>query len=174
MKEVEISTPFDLKIEKIEIGCIIKISGAIYIARDFTYKKMIDEFKKKKNLPFDMKNQIIYYTSAILSTGSKVIGPCTPASLNRMEPYLQFLLSNGIKAIIGKGPISKNFINLLKKYDALYLLATAGTSAFLSKFIKSGKIVAYKELGPDALYKLEVENFPVIVAAVKGKYLLEQ
>ena len=172
MKEIIIKTPLTNDIiSKIEPGMIVKINGTIYTARDRTHQLLIENFKSKKKLPFEMKNQIIYYAGPIVS-GRKIIA-CGPTTSARMEPYLEFILKNGIKAIIGKGPISSNAISLLKKYNALYLVATGGAAAFLAKFIKKYEVEAFKEFESEALYKFEVENFPTIAALAKGKYILK-
>ncbi len=174
MKEVEITTPLTAGIiEEIVPGCIVKITGTLYTARDATHQRLIDDFKKKKKLPFEMKNQIIYYAGPAPAPGGRLIGSCGPTTAIRMEPYLNFILSKGIKAVIGKGPLNKSFVDTLKKYNAVYLLATGGAGAYLAKFIKNIEIIAYKDLGPQAIYKLDVENFPCIAAAVKDSYILK-
>lgn len=174
MKEVEITTPLTSGIiEKIVPGCIVKINGTLYTARDATHQHLIEDFKKRKRLPFEMKNQIIYYAGPAPAQGRNLIGSCGPTTAIRMEPYLNFILSKGIKAVIGKGPLSKSFVETLKKHNAVYLLATGGAGAYLAKFIKNIEIIAYKNLGPQAIYKLDVEGFPCIAAAVNGNYILK-
>lgn len=173
MKEILIQAPVkDSELVKIQAGDLVKINGTLYTLRDHTYKSLLSDLESKGKLPFDMKNQIIYYTGPIVSDGKVIC--CGPTTSARMVPYLEFTLKKGVKGIIGKGSLPDEALNLLKKYNAVYFIATGGAGAYLAKFIKKASIVDFKELGPEAIYKLEVENFPVIVAYAKGKYILQR
>ncbi len=172
MKEVILETPVSTSnINRLELGARVAINGTIYTARDATFNVLKDELKKKKNLVNSLKNSIIYLCGPSPAPKKRLIGSCGPTTTQRMEPYVSLLSKLGVKAIIGKGKISASFLSALKKHNIAYLMAVGGAGAYLTTFIKDASIVAYKNLGPEAVYKLEVENFPCIVAANKGKQI---
>jgi fumarate hydratase subunit beta len=115
-------------------------------------------------LPFDLKGQIIYYCGPTPPPKGKIIGSCGPTTSSRMDDFTPALLEAGLKGMIGKGSRSPRVIRAIKKHRAVYFLAYAGCGALLSKYIKGKKLVAYPELGPEAIYRLEVKDFPLIVA----------
>lgn len=145
-------------------GDRVFISGIIYTARDAAHKRMI------KKLPFDIKGQIIYYAGPTPAPPGKPIGSCGPTTSTRMDVYTPQLLKLGLKGMIGKGKRSDEVVRAIKKHKAIYFIAIGGAGALLSKKIKSAEIVAYKDLGPEAVYKLEVKDFPAVVGIdSKGK-----
>lgn len=150
------------KIKKLRIGNKALITGIIYTARDAAHKKLISLIKKKKSLPFLLKDQIIYYT-APTPAGGKVIGSCGPTTSSRMDNYTPLLLSCGLRGTIGKGQRSAEVKEAIKKYEAIYFITIGGAGAYLSKRVKRAKLIAFPEIEPEAIYKLWVEDFPTIV-----------
>ena len=152
------------KIEELKAGDEILLSGTIYTARDAAHKRLVELMDKKQSLPFDIKNSVIYYCGPCPAKKGEVIGSCGPTTSNRMDKYMPLFLAKGLKATIGKGPRSKEALEAMKEYKAVYLAATGGVGALLSRKVKRAEIAAFEDLGPEAVYKLEVTDFPVIVA----------
>jgi fumarate hydratase subunit beta len=166
MKKVfEIYTPLDKKqIVSLKTGMMINLNGEIYTARDQAHKRLIENIKKGKRLPIDLKNSIIYYCGPTPAKKGKVIGACGPTTSYRMDKYMIFLLQAGLGTTIGKGERAGDIRKLIKKYKAIYFVTWAGCGAYLSQFVKAKKLIAFPELGSEAIYKLEVRDFPLIVA----------
>jgi len=148
---------------KLKVGQEILFSGVIYTARDQAHRRLLELIKKGKKLPLDLKGQIIYYCGPAATPKGKPIGSCGPTTSSRMDPFIEPLLKKGLLAMIGKGRRSKEVKRLIKKYKAVYFLAPAGCGALLAGKVKAKKIVAFKDLGPEAIYRLKVEDFPLIV-----------
>lgn len=151
-------------IPKLKAGDRILLSGVIYTARDAAHKRLFEMIKGKEALPFDLKNSIIYYCGPAPARPGDAIGSCGPTTSSRMDVYTPALLSMGVKATIGKGPRSDEVKEALKKNQAVYLAATGGVAALLSRKVKKAELVAFSDLGPEAIYRLDVIEFPVIVA----------
>jgi len=147
----------------LKIGDAVLLSGVIYTARDQAHQRLAEAIKKKKKLPLDLRGQIIYYCGPTKTPKGGVIGACGPTTSSRMDEFTPLLLKAGLKGMIGKGRRSKEVIAAIKKHKAVYFLTYAGCGALLSKYIKHCEPVAYKDLGPEAIYKLKVRNFPLIV-----------
>ncbi|MGQ9618061.1 MAG: Fe-S-containing hydro-lyase [Candidatus Aminicenantia bacterium] len=164
MAEYKMKTPLTEKdIEKLRAGDKVLLSGYIYTARDTAHKKLFELASEGKTLPIDIKDQVIYYVGPTPAPPRKVIGSAGPTTSGRMDKYAPLLYSLGLRATIGKGERSKEVREAIKKYKGVYLAAVGGAGALISKFIKSSEPVAYPELGPEAIYRLEVEDFPCIV-----------
>jgi len=164
-ESIKIKTPLsDEDVQNLKIGDSILITGKIYTARDAAHKRLIDLIEKGESLPLNLKGQIIYYVGPAPAKPGYVIGPAGPTTSGRCDPYTPALLALGLKGMIGKGVRSKEVREAMEKYKAVYLAATGGAAALISKNIKAVKIIAYEDLGPEAIRELEVENFPVIVA----------
>jgi len=164
-ESIKIKTPLsDEDVQNLKIGDSVLITGKIYTARDAAHKRLIDLIQKGESLPFDMKGQIIYYVGPAPAKPGYVIGPAGPTTSGRCDPYTPALLSLGLKGMIGKGTRSKEVREAMEKHKAVYFAATGGAAALISKNIKAVKIIAYEDLGPEAIRELEVEDFPVIVA----------
>lgn len=162
--EIKLKTPLREKdVENLKIGEKVLLTGTIYAARDAAHKRMVEAIKKGEKLPFDPQGQVIYYVGPAPAKPGKAIGPAGPTTSSRMDPYTLPLLEAGIKGMIGKGYRSNEVKEAMKKYRAVYFAATGGAAALLSERIKKQEIVAYDDLGPEALRRLEVEDFPVIV-----------
>jgi fumarate hydratase subunit beta len=151
------------ELEKLHCGDRVEINGYIYAARDAAHKKFISQLKNKKGLPVNLKNSLIYYMGPSPAPEGKIIGACGPTTSIRMDNLTPPLFKLGLKATMGKGMRSEEFAANCKKYKAVYFVTFGGCGAFLSKFVKDVRITAYKNLGPEAVYQLAVENFPAIV-----------
>ncbi|MDD3988373.1 MAG: FumA C-terminus/TtdB family hydratase beta subunit [Candidatus Omnitrophica bacterium] len=145
-------------------GDNILFSGIIYTARDQAHKRLAQDIGKGKKLPFDIFGSVIYYCGPTRACRGKVIGSCGPTTSSRMDEFTPLLLKKGLKAMIGKGRRSREVVAAIKKHKAVYLLAPAGCGALVSKCVKQAKPIAYPDLGPEQILRLEVENLPLIVA----------
>ncbi len=162
------------KVKEIEAGDYVYLTGTIYTARDAAHKRMMEEMSDGKKLPFDMENQIIYYLGPTPNREGQVIGSAGPTTSSRMDKYAPALLEQGLTGMIGKGKRSKDVISSMKKNTAVYFAAVGGAGALLSQCIKKSEVIAYDDLGTEAVRKLYVENLPVItVIDCKGNNLYE-
>jgi fumarate hydratase subunit beta len=163
-KIIQLETPLSTeKLKPLKIGDKVLLNGIIYTGRDVAHKRMHELIKQGKDLPIDIKGQVIYYVGPTPPKPGKVIGSAGPTTSYRMDSFTPELIELGLKGMIGKGPRSEQVIKTIKKYKAVYFGATGGAGALVSKSIKKSEIVAYADLGAEAIYKLEVENFPLIV-----------
>ncbi len=164
MAQLDISTPLDNSItESLKVGDIVRINGKLLTGRDAAHKKMMELLDNGKELPFDIKGQVIYYVGPTPPKPGKVIGSAGPTTSSRMDSYAPILIEKGLKGMIGKGYRSKNVIDAMKKHKAVYFGAVGGAGALLSKSIIDSKVLAWEELGPEAVRLLEVKDFPVTV-----------
>jgi fumarate hydratase subunit beta len=164
MAEHRITTPVsDEVIEKMRAGDRVFITGYLLTARDAAHKKLVDLIREGKELPIDIRGQIIYYVGPTPARPGKAIGSAGPTTSYRMDSYTPLLHSLGLKGTIGKGSRSEEVKEALKKYKAVYLAAVGGAGALISKSIEAQEIVAYPELGPEAIIRLKVKDFPCIV-----------
>jgi len=155
-------------------GDYIYITGTIYTARDAAHKRMDEALAKGESLPIDIVDQAIYYMGPSLAREGRPIGSAGPTTASRMDRYAPKLLDLGLTAMIGKGKRSPEVLDAIVRNGSVYLAAVGGAGALLSKCIKSSEVVAYDDLGTEAIRKLEVENFPVIVVAdCEGNNLYE-
>ena len=161
---MNIETPLKKEyIEKLKAGDIVKISGIIYTARDAAHKKMCELLEKKQELPFDSEGAVIYYVGPSPEKPGQVIGSAGPTTSGRMDAYTPLLLSAGIKGMIGKGIRSDKVRESIVKNKAVYFSATGGAAALISRSVISSRVVAYEELGTEAVRELTVKDLPVIV-----------
>lgn len=159
-----INTPLTEDITKdLHAGDFVYITGIIYTARDAAHKRMAEVLKKNKNLPVNMKDNIIYYMGPSPAREGRVIGSAGPTTASRMDKYAPELLDLGLKGMIGKGKRSKEVLDAIIRNKAVYFAAIGGAGALLSKSIKDSRVIAYDDLGTEAIRELKVENFPVIV-----------
>lgn len=162
--EQHIHVPMDKKeAKKLRAGDYVYISGTIYTARDAAHKRMSEALEKGENLPFDIKNNMIYYMGPSPAREGRPIGSAGPTTASRMDKYTPQLLDLGLAGMIGKGKRSDAVREAIVRNDAVYFAAVGGAGALLSKSIKASEVIAYDDLGTEAVRKLEVENFPVIV-----------
>ncbi|MFA5746111.1 MAG: Fe-S-containing hydro-lyase [archaeon] len=161
---ITINTPLTKEITtKLKAGDEVFITGTIYTARDAAHKKLIETISEGKPLPFDIKNQIIYYVGPCPEKPGNVIGPAGPTTSVRMDAYTPKLLELGLSGMIGKGQRDNTVIESIIKNKAIYFGATGGAGALIAKTIIKQEIIAYPELGTEAIRKLEVKDFPAIV-----------
>lgn len=159
-----IVAPITKEIAKtLHAGDYVYITGTIYTARDAAHKRMYEILQEKKELPINIKEQIIYYMGPSPAREGRPIGSAGPTTASRMDKYAPQLLDLGLGAMIGKGKRSQEVIDAIIRNDAVYFAAVGGAGALLSKCITSSEVVAYDDLGTEAIRKLTVENFPVIV-----------
>lgn len=161
---MELQTPLTKeKIESLKSGDYVYITGTIYTARDAAHKRMSEALANGEELPIDVKDQIIYYMGPTPAKEGQVIGSAGPTTASRMDKYAPKLLDLGLSGMIGKGKRSQDVIDAIVLNGAVYFAAVGGAGALLSKCIKKSEVVAYDDLGTEAIRKLEVENFPAIV-----------
>ena len=159
-----ITAPITSEVAKIlHSGDYVYITGTIYTARDAAHKRMAEALKEGKPLPIDMKNNVIYYMGPSPAREGRPIGSAGPTTASRMDKYAPDLLDLGLTGMIGKGKRSAAVIDAIKRNGAVYFAAVGGAGAILSQRIKSSEVIAYDDLGTEAIRKLEVEDFPVIV-----------
>ncbi|MDP6686110.1 MAG: FumA C-terminus/TtdB family hydratase beta subunit [Candidatus Omnitrophota bacterium] len=142
----------------------VLLSGVLLTARDAAHKRLVEAVKAKKKLPVSLKGETIYYTGPTLARPGKVIGSCGPTTSSRMDPFTLALLKHGLIGMIGKGERSIDVARSIKKYKAVYFIAVGGAGAYLSKKVRSKNVVAYKDLGTEAILRLVVKDFPVVVS----------
>ncbi|MEA1964577.1 MAG: Fe-S-containing hydro-lyase [Candidatus Aerophobetes bacterium] len=161
---IKISTPLDTKeIINLKAGDFVKITGNIYAARDAAHKRFFELIEKGKKLPIDLKGQIIFYAGPTPAKPGYPCGSIGPTTSYRMDPYTPSLLERGLKGMIGKGFRSKEVIDSMKKNKAIYFAAIGGAAALIAKSVKKSEVVAYKDLGAEAVFRFYVEDFPAIV-----------
>ena len=161
---IKIHTPLNQDlINELQAGDLVFISGTMYTARDAAHKRMIVDLSTKGSLPFDIANQILYYVGPSPTPPGQSFGSAGPTTAGRMDVYTPTLLDLGLKMIIAKGYRNDAVKQSLLKNQAVYLVAIGGAGAMLGKCVKHSEVIAYEDLGPEAIYKLEVEDFPAIV-----------
>ena len=150
-------------VKELHAGDYVYITGTVYTARDAAHKRMVEQKEQGMELPFIMKDQIVYYLGPTPNREGQVIGSAGPTTSSRMDKYTPLLLSKGLKGMIGKGKRSQAVIDAIVKEKAVYMAAVGGAGALLSKCIKESEVIAYDDLGTEAIRKMRVENLPVIV-----------
>lgn len=161
---MKLQTPFTLdKVESLKAGDLVKITGTIYTARDAGHKRMLEDMEKGLKPPFEFENTILYYVGPSPAKPGEVIGSAGPTTSYRMDPYTEELLEKGLKGMIGKGKRSHEVIQSMVKNKAVYFAAVGGAAALIADSIKEAEVIAYPDLGTEAVRKLYVEDFPVVV-----------
>ena len=164
----------DKIVHTLKSGDYVYISGIMYVARDAAHKRMMELLDEGKELPFDLKDNIIYYMGPSPAREGRPIGSAGPTTASRMDKYAPKLLDLGLKGMIGKGKRSREVIDAIVRNKCVYFAAVGGAGAILSRAITSSEIVAYEDLGAEAIRKLEVKDFPCIVIVDKdGNNLYE-
>jgi fumarate hydratase subunit beta len=174
--EKKLCLPIDEGVaESLEVGDYVLLSGEMYVARDAAHKRLIELLDQNKKLPFDITNQTIYYMGPSPSRPGNVIGSAGPTTATRMDRYTPRLLNLGLKGMIGKGKRSQDVLEAIIKNKAVYFAAIGGEGALISKQIIKSEFVCYEDLGAEAVRKIEVKDFPVIVAAdCHGGYIYDE
>lgn len=161
---MEITSPLDPEVvEKLRAGDQIFISGVIYTARDAAHKRLIEALDRGEEPPFDFRGQTLYYMGPSPAKPGQVIGAAGPTTSGRMDVYSPRLIAAGLKGMIGKGSRSKEVKEAIKEHKAVYLAAIGGAGALIARSIKRAEVVAYEDLGAEAIMRLEVERFPATV-----------
>ena len=164
MEAKRIQTPLsDDVTRRLRTGERVFLSGYIYTARDAAHKRMTEALRSGEGLPIDIKGQVIYYAGPAPAKPGTPIGSIGPTTSGRMDKYAPTLLDMGLKGMIGKGKRSQEVIDAIKANNAVYFGATGGAAVLLAKRVKACRVVAYGDLGPEAIYELLVEDFPLIV-----------
>ncbi len=165
MKSQVVVSPFPNEdIKNLRTGDSILVSGSILTARDVAHKRLSAAVEKGLQLPVNIAGQTFYYTGPSPARPGQIIGSCGPTTSKRMDEFTPVLLANGLKVMIGKGQRSKEVKDAIRQYQALYLVTYGGAGALLSKCVKKAEILAYTDAGAEAVMRLEVENFPAVVA----------
>ena len=162
--EKYINTPIDDKIvSELKAGDYVYLTGTVYTARDAAHKRLYEALQRGEDIPLELQNNIIYYLGPSPAREGQVIGSAGPTTSSHMDKYTPLLLEKGLKGMIGKGKRSDEVIESMHKNHAVYFAAIGGAGALLSKCIKKSEVIAYEDLGTEAIRKLEVENLPIIV-----------
>ena len=176
MKSLNIKSPLDEEtIKKLKAGDQVFITGVIYTARDAAHKRLVEALDKGEKLPFDLTNQTVYYMGPSPAKPGQAIGSAGPTTSGRMDSYAPRLMAAGLKGMIGKGNRSQAVKDAIQKHKAVYFAAIGGAGALISKSIKKAEVIAYEDLGAEAIRRLEVENFPAtVINDIHGADLYEQ
>ncbi|MEH7439967.1 FumA C-terminus/TtdB family hydratase beta subunit [Neobacillus drentensis] len=176
MAEYRITTPLtDEDIQKLQIGDQVLLTGTIYMARDAAHKRMVDLLEANQPLPVDLSGEIIFYAGPCPPKPGQIIGPVAPTTAYRMDPYAPAMYEYGVKGTIGKGPRRDMVKQACSQFGAISFAAVGGLSTILSRRVTGVEIVAYEDLGPEAIRRLQVEDFPLLVAYdAHGQDLYEQ
>ncbi len=164
MARIKLHLPLDkAELAGLAAGDQISLSGTVYTARDEAHKRLLAMLENKKELPFALQDAAIYYTGPCPAPPGQVIGSAGPTTSSRLDPYTQPLLEHGLKVMIGKGQRSQAVLDAMVQHGAVYFGATGGAGALLAEKIRSARLLAWPELGPEAIYQLEFSDFPLIV-----------
>ncbi|URA10379.1 FumA C-terminus/TtdB family hydratase beta subunit [Thermospira aquatica] len=170
---ISLSFPVE-KLPALSCGDVVRIQGTVYTARDQAHKRLVEALKRGEELPFSLKGQLIYYCGPTPPREDGLFGSAGPTTSARMDPFTPRLIEAGVVATMGKGPRSEAVREACAKYGAVYLLTFGGAGAFLARSIRSQRLVAYPDLGAEAIYELVVEDFPAIVGIdARGRVLSE-
>lgn len=162
--EIKISTPLtEEKVKGLKAGDTVLLSGALYTGRDAAHKRLIDLLDDNKELPLKIKDEIIYYVGPSPAKPGQVIGSAGPTTSYRMDPYAPRLLDLGLRGMIGKGARSEKVIEAIKRNNGIYFGAIGGAAALIGKSIVKSEIIAYEDLGAEAIRKIEVKDMPLVV-----------
>ncbi|SHK70901.1 Fe-S-containing hydro-lyase [Desulforamulus aeronauticus] len=164
MTRVHLTTPLSQETStNLRIGQQVLLNGVIYTGRDAAHKRLVELLDQGKELPIDLKGQIIYYVGPSPASPGRVIGSAGPTTAGRMDSYAPRLIEQGLKGMIGKGARSQAVVESMKKHGAVYFAAIGGAAALISRCIIESEVVAYPDLGPEAIHRLVVKDFPAIV-----------
>jgi fumarate hydratase subunit beta len=164
IEPVGLETPLERReLEPLESGDVVLLHGVVYTARDAAHARMKDAIENGEPLPFDPEGQIIYFTGPAPARPGSVLGPAGPTTASRMDPFSPLLIERGLKGMVGKGARSEEVKRSMREHGCVYLGAVEGTAALLADRVKEAEVVAYEDLGPEAVRRLVVEDFPVVV-----------
>lgn len=162
---IHLETPFsDQKIERLENGQMILLSGTVYTARDAAHQRLVDMILRGEDPPFPFEGQVVFYAGPCPCPPDRVIGSIGPTTSGRMDAYAPLLIRHGLKVMIGKGGRSREVIDAIKEFRGVYFAAIGGAAALMSRCVKQSETIAFEDLGTEAIRRLEVEQLPLIVA----------
>jgi len=161
---IRLETPLRVEdIEPLESGDVVLFYGVLYAARDAAHARMKEAIEKGESLPFDPEGQVIYYTGPAPARPGSPLGPAGPTTASRMDPYAPALIERGLRGMIGKGARSKGVLEAMRGHGCVYFGAVEGTAALLADRVKEAEVVAHEDLGAEAILRLVVQRFPVVV-----------
>ena len=161
---IRLETPLRLEdVEPLESGDVVRLYGLIYTARDAAHARMMEGVERGEPLPFDPEGQVIYYTGPAPARPGSPLGPAGPTTASRMDPYAPLLIEHGLRGMIGKGARSEEVQSAMRRHGCVYFGAVEGTAALLADRVKEAGVVAHEDLGPEAILRLLVEDFPLVV-----------
>ncbi len=173
---IRLTTPLSASdVSSLAAGDLVLFSGTLYTARDAAHKRMVDLIARGEKLPFDLAGAVIYYAGPSPARPGKPIGSVGPTTSGRMDAYAPLLLEHGLRAMIGKGTRCREVVDAMVKHKGVYLAATGGAAALLARCVTAAEVVAWEELGPEAVRKLTVKDFPAtVVNDTRGNDLYQQ
>jgi fumarate hydratase subunit beta len=164
LEPIRLETPLSIDdVESLKSGDVVRLYGVLYAARDAAHARMKEAVHKGEPLPFDPEGQVVYYTGPAPARPGSALGPAGPTTASRMDPYTPSLINRGLRGMIGKGARSKEVLEAMHRHGCVYFGAVEGTAALLADRVKEAEVVAHKDLGPEAILRLVVEEFPVVV-----------
>jgi fumarate hydratase subunit beta len=173
---ISLTSPLtDSVVEELNAGDSVYISGPLYTARDAAHKRFVETIQRGEKLPFELHGQIIYYVGPTPPKPGHSIGSAGPTTSSRMDPYVSPLIERGLKGMLGKGKRAETVIAAMIKHHCVYFGAVEGTAALIARCIKSCEVIAYEDLGPEAVHLLTVENLPaVVINDIRGRDLYQE
>ncbi len=172
---IKIKAPLDeAQARRLRAGDRVLISGTVYTARDAAHKRLVQALEAGEKLPFDLEGQIVYYVGPCPAKPGQALGSCGPTTSGRMDPYTPTLIAKGLRGMIGKGSRQPAVVEAMRKHGAVYFAAVGGAGALAAKTVRKAEMVAYEDLGPEAVRRLEVADFPAVVCIdAEGRDLYE-
>jgi fumarate hydratase subunit beta len=164
LEPIRLETPLRLEdIEPLKSGDVVRLYGVLYAARDAAHARMKEAIDKEEPLPFDPEGQVVYYTGPAPARPGSALGPAGPTTASRMDPYAPSFIERGLRGMIGKGARSEEVLEAMRRHGCVYFGAVEGTAALLADRVKEAEVVAHEDLGPEAILRLVVEEFPLVV-----------
>jgi fumarate hydratase subunit beta len=164
LEPIRLETPLRLEdVEPLRSGDVVRLYGVLYAARDAAHARMEEAVERGEPLPFDPEGQVVYYTGPAPPRPDRALGPAGPTTASRMDPYAPALIERGLRGMIGKGVRSEEVLKSMRRHGCVYFGAVEGTAALLAECVKEADVVAHEDLGPEAILRLVVEEFPVVV-----------
>jgi fumarate hydratase subunit beta len=161
---VHLTTPLGIEnLKELKTGDVVRLHGVLYAARDAAHARMKRAIEENGQLPFDPEGQVVYFTGPAPARPGNVLGPAGPTTASRMDPYSPLLIERGLKGMVGKGARSEAVREAMREHGCVYFGAVEGTAALLADRVKEAEVIAYEDLGPEAIRRLLVEGFPVVV-----------
>lgn len=161
---IRLSTPLDYDdIARLKTGDVVRLHGALYTARDAAHARMKGAIESGEALPFDLEGHVLYFTGPAPARPGYVIGPAGPTTASRMDSYSPLLIERGLRGMVGKGARSERVLESMREHGCVYFGAVEGTAALLAERVKEAEVIAYEDLGAEAIRRLVVEDFPVVV-----------